>query len=420
MTSKRAHRCGLFHGVKEMESDLSSRIGHLLAPDALVNKTLMVVGLGSLGFPAVQHLAMSGVQRWILVDFDTFEASNLVKHPGMRKELGRMKIEISKDWILDRIPDAQVTCLPINITTVDGKKAFKQALEDCDAVMVTTDNKNSRLVANRIACELQTPMIVGTVYRTGFGGDSYLYHPESTGCFECFIAQSEAISIERTVAESKAATETEQAIQEARYGRIPDPTFGLSGLASDIASIAALVSRMTLTALLDASVNDSFLEAVTGDSSNLSRLESHLLELPYNIRGGKQPPTQSSRTVWLDSNDGQRYGIEPLCGECSSSVDPNNDRCCSWCGAIFDEKLSAQKGAVKTDIQVNWRPIPPMERGHGVNHVSMITRRHLIDDAEFEGHETSRLRIAFQPFQMQSNYVGKNEDCPWCKRGEEE
>ena len=56
----------------------------------------MIVGLGSLGFPAMQHLAMSGVHRWVLVDFDTYEEDNLVKHVGMRSDLGRLKIDVAK------------------------------------------------------------------------------------------------------------------------------------------------------------------------------------------------------------------------------------------------------------------------------------------------------------------------------------
>jgi len=398
-----------------MSDSQNSRISHLLSPDSLQGKTLMIVGLGSLGFPAMQHLAMSGVHRWVLVDFDTYEEDNLVKHVGMRSDLGRLKIDVAKDWIVDRIPTARVECLPINITTGDGKESFREALKTCDVMMVTTDNKNSRLVANRMACELRIPMVVGTVYRTGFGGDSYLYDPASTGCFECFIDQSDSISIERTVAESKAAAETESAIQEARYGRIPDPKFGLSGLASDIASVAALVSRMTLSALIDASVNEEYLRATANNSAHLSTLESQMLAIPYDLRGGSEPPAQDERTVWLDTNDGQMYGTVPRCGNCGSVVNPVEDRCCSWCGTVFDEDLAKDIGVQHVEIQSAWRPIPPPPEGHGVNHVSIITRRHLIDDVEFKGQEEhKRLRIAFKPFQMQANYVPQSKDCAWC------
>ena len=161
----------------------TSRIEHLLEAGALKQKTLMVVGLGSLGFPAMQQLAMSGLKGWVLVDFDTYEEDNLVKHVGMRRDLGKLKIEVAKEWILDRNPSADVTCLPVNIATGEGGTEFNEALASCDALLVTTDNLNSRLVANRAACQHGIPMVVSTVFRTGFGGEAFLYHPATSGCY---------------------------------------------------------------------------------------------------------------------------------------------------------------------------------------------------------------------------------------------
>lgn len=400
----------------------TSRIGHLLESGALEGKTLMVVGLGSLGFPAMQQLAMSGLKGWVLVDFDTYEEDNLVKHVGMRRDLGKLKIDVAKEWLLDRNPSAKVTCLPVNIATGEGGKAFKDALASCDALLVTTDNRNSRLVANRAACERGIPMVVSTVFRTGFGGEAFLYHPTTSGCYECLIEQTKTISIERTVAESKAAAETEQAIQDARYGRIPDPKFGLSGLASDIASVAALAARFTLTALLDASINDGFLDAMQGESASLSRLEAHMLALPYQFRGGERPKLVEEKTVWLNSTDGQMYGAMPVCSACENEIeeedfDPEYHRCCSWCGAVFSETLAEERNIKPTPVEHHWRPISTMT-GHGVTHVSIITRRHLIDDIDDDGNPTSRLRVAFQPFEMKTNHVDRLDDCPWCQSGD--
>ena len=96
-------------------------------------------------------------------------------------------------------------------------------------------------------------------------------------------------------------------------------------------------------------------------------------------------------------------------------VNPVEDRCCSWCGTVFDEDLAEEIGVQHVEIQSGWRPIPPPPEGHGVNHVSIITRRHLIDDVEFKGQEEhKRRRIAFKPFQMQANYVPQSKDCAWC------
>ena len=103
-----------------MSESKKSRIDHLIQPSALDGKHLVVVGLGSGGYPVVQHLAMCGLKNWTLVDKDTLDEENLEKHPAMREDIGKPKTKIAKDWILDRNPSAQVNCLDIDVTTTVG------------------------------------------------------------------------------------------------------------------------------------------------------------------------------------------------------------------------------------------------------------------------------------------------------------
>ena len=70
---------------------------------------MLQIGLGSGGTPVCDHLTMNGVRNWILYDPDTLQDVNLVKHPRGRRDLGRLKVEIQREWILDRNPDAAVS-----------------------------------------------------------------------------------------------------------------------------------------------------------------------------------------------------------------------------------------------------------------------------------------------------------------------
>ena len=86
-----------------------SRIEHLLSPASLEGKVVLQIGLGSGGAPVCDHLTMNGIRNWILYDPDVLQDVNLVKHPRGRRDLGRLKVEIQHEWILDRNPDAIVT-----------------------------------------------------------------------------------------------------------------------------------------------------------------------------------------------------------------------------------------------------------------------------------------------------------------------
>ena len=396
------------------------RIAHLVNVEGLHDLQVVCLGLGSLGFPAMQHLAMSGVRRWVLIDRETLEPENLVKHPGLRSDLGREKTAVAADWLQDRNPGVEVERMDVDVTHGEGRKAFEQAVRAADLLIVTTDNRQSRLVASRTACAAGTQMVVGTVFRTGFGGDAYLYDAKTTGCYECFLAQSEHVTVARSVAEAKAAAEVEAPIQEARYGRIADAKYGLSGLASDISAVSALLSRLSMAALANGAISEDFITAMREGGPALSRSELHMTRVPYDLRGPEQPEEPDRRTVWLDTRDGQRYGSQPTCGNCGSRVDPEADRFCSWCGSRLNIDATEDEDVV--DVITAWRPIPPPPHGHWYNHVSVVTRRHLIDDARVDENgaavATGNVRLALQPFTMQTGSIMPREDCAWCKEEE--
>ena len=346
-----------------MEKTTKSRIGHLIRPKALDGKHLVVVGLGSGGYPAVQHLAMCGLSKWTLVDRDALDAENLEKHPAMRKDIGKMKTAIAEEWILDRNPNASVERLDIDITTDDGIEKLSKVIERANAVLCCTDNKNSRLRVNRICLSHSIPCVTGLIYRTGFGGDSFLYDPGRTACYDCFLEQAEEISVERMMNSSKTIQDLEDEMSVARYGRESDPKYGLSGLSIDIQFISLLMSRMLLPVLLDSGINQEFRDLFSSDIDNLSKKETHLLRLPYNFRVANPPLTTDEKVVWLNTEDGQRYGLIPKCGNCGSQVTPDYDKFCSWCGSGLP--YEGEDSVDGNGILREWVPIPLLEMDMG-------------------------------------------------------
>ena len=427
----------------------SDRINHLLSPKALAGRRLVVVGLGSGGFPAMQNLAMCGVSDWVLVDRDILSPENLVKHPGMRKDIGRLKTEIAEEWVLDRNPDATVERLDCDITSEEGRAMLRNAIESAQVVLCCTDNQNTRLQINRTCLELSTPCVTGVVYRTGFGGDAFIYEPGKSGCYDCFLSQIKEVSIGRQLDDSRALTEIEDEIAQEVYGKRSDPKYGLSGLAIDIQMVSTLVARLALPALLEESVNESMLKLFKGGGDNLTRLETNLFWLPYDVRGPSKPPLPEEKTVWLDTTSGKRWGLRPHCGNCLADALGHNIHCHN-CGFFLhwgdEEEVSASSvsgygqdcnalDAIEDfvdnrsewpdlDAQVvrEWKEIGPPRNGLGVHHVSVISRRHLIDEL-VEGDDTETIRtgnakVAALPFTMKANPIMPVPNCAWCSNTE--
>jgi len=222
------------------------RVSHLISPDSLAEKTVIQVGLGSGGAPVCEHLTMNGVRRWDLFDPDRLDDLNLVKHPGRRVDLGRLKVEIQREWILDRNPRAEVTAQPYDVFAAES---FREGVEKSSLVLCCADEKDVRQFVNAVARVHAKPCVTASVFRQGFGGEVYVYLPGETGCFACMDRAAEELGI--NIDDSIAWLPQEE---EAVYG-LNMQHYQASGLSLDIQAIALLQARVALSILTAASTH---------------------------------------------------------------------------------------------------------------------------------------------------------------------
>jgi molybdopterin/thiamine biosynthesis adenylyltransferase len=121
-----------------------------------------VIGVGGLGSALVAHLARLGVRRFVLVDPDVVELSNLnrlVNASAADARKARPKVYVARSSVRQAQPKAAVVAL---WTDVFDPRA-SAALKGCDLLVVATDNHSSRVAANRLAAQYLIPLV-----HTGF------------------------------------------------------------------------------------------------------------------------------------------------------------------------------------------------------------------------------------------------------------
>ena len=75
----------------------------------LQNSTVMIIGIGAVGGYALEALARAGVGKFILVDFDRFDETNINRQIlALTSTLGQKKIEVAKNRILEINPNCNV------------------------------------------------------------------------------------------------------------------------------------------------------------------------------------------------------------------------------------------------------------------------------------------------------------------------
>jgi molybdopterin/thiamine biosynthesis adenylyltransferase len=143
-----------------------------------------VIGLGSGGGFVALALAMSGVGHFVLIDDDTLEAPNIVRHVADRRYLGQPKAEAVADLIRQRNPQAQVEA------RVGRIEAHMDALVGVDLVVVGVDGEQTKYRINEVCLERELTAVYAGVYERGEGGDVVLIRPDdlTAPCYSCWSA----------------------------------------------------------------------------------------------------------------------------------------------------------------------------------------------------------------------------------------
>jgi molybdopterin/thiamine biosynthesis adenylyltransferase len=120
-----------------------------------------IIGLGGTGSVVAQQLAHLGVQRFLLIDPDHLEETNLNRVVGSQKsDVGRPKVEIAADLIRSVNPMASVAT---RTKTILGTQTARE-LSAVDFLFCCTDSHGSRSVLNQISYQYLIPGVdVGVV-----------------------------------------------------------------------------------------------------------------------------------------------------------------------------------------------------------------------------------------------------------------
>jgi sulfur carrier protein ThiS adenylyltransferase len=128
----------------------------------LQSVTIGIAGCGGLGSNCAMHLVRSGFTRFVLVDFDRVEFSNLNRQAFFRDQEGQYKAEALAVNMRAVNPDLD---LDIYVERVDVARV-KRLFGDCDAVVEAFD----RAAAKKRLVEALLPLGRLVVSASGIGG----------------------------------------------------------------------------------------------------------------------------------------------------------------------------------------------------------------------------------------------------------
>ena len=143
--------------------------------------TVLVVGAGGLGSPALLYLAAAGVGRLVVVDNDEVDASNLQRQViHTTAQIGAAKVDSARAAIAALNPNVAVDAHRLRL----GESNAEKLISGVDLVLDGSDNFDTRYLVNRVAARLGKPLISAAI--TQWEGQLSLYDPaHGTPCYEC-------------------------------------------------------------------------------------------------------------------------------------------------------------------------------------------------------------------------------------------
>lgn len=128
----------------------------------LLDASVLIVGMGGLGCPALQYLAGAGVGRIGIMDADEVGLSNLHRQPLFsEKDLRKNKAEAAAARIRELNSEISIEVMPFRLVHANACAIIAQY----DIVIDATDNFPARYTVNDACVLMQKPFVYGAVSR---------------------------------------------------------------------------------------------------------------------------------------------------------------------------------------------------------------------------------------------------------------
>ena len=291
----------------KVQSELFARVVGVLSPE-IQEKTVLVVGLGSVGSYLTEQLARSGVGGFVLVDPEEVEPANLSRSVYELADVGKSKTEALARRLWNISPALRLQLHALNLLDFNEQE-LDRLVGSVDVIIGATDDLAAQRAINRFAyANGKTAIFIG-VYAGANGGEVILSLPERTPCYQC--ATSTRHEMEQ---------ETIRVSSDVDYGT--GRLVGEVALGADIQHITSAAVKIVLSLLTpsnsEAKLKDYLAPAIDNQMSYLT-----LSTVPqywfYPMIFSGADGQFAYQSVWLTPT---RRSDCPVCGDTENRVAP--------------------------------------------------------------------------------------------------
>ena len=167
---------------------------HIVLPEvggagqaALAGASVVLIGLGGIGSPALQYLAGAGIGRLVLIDDDRVDASNLQRQTLFtERDVGHGKTVAAHRWLDNFDRDLSVSIHDDRI----GPGNAATLIAGADLVLDGCDNFATRLAVSDVCVAERIPLLSAAVGRFQGQVGAFAGHLPKQPCYRCYVGDA--------------------------------------------------------------------------------------------------------------------------------------------------------------------------------------------------------------------------------------
>lgn len=165
-----------------------------LYPDHVLDKVIVCVGTGG-ARSFLENCARSGFRNFILMDKDVAGTTNIATQGVFISEMGKKKVEVIRERILDINPKARVVCVDSFLDDAMSDEEFKSYLDMFPhrrptdyLILGCTDNFEAQKRSSMLALKYGNPYLAAMMYAGGAAAELIFTYPGVTeSCPRCLL-----------------------------------------------------------------------------------------------------------------------------------------------------------------------------------------------------------------------------------------
>ena len=136
---------------------------------------LIQVGAGSGGMPVLDMVCHDPlVTRVTLIEPDTYQPHNVVRHLFPPSAVGRLKAELAREWLLERRPELRIDVIPGDLRDPALAARTEEAASSADLGICAADNEPTKYHWDALMRRAGKPWTLGEVLAGGLPGVLHL------------------------------------------------------------------------------------------------------------------------------------------------------------------------------------------------------------------------------------------------------